>query len=542
MTAGERGISLSEAKKRARKETAQQPPGGAGGSTEGTVVRVVAGHLHRAADEAEAALLAAGPGPIFQRGGELVHIADRPARRSDGAVDTQAAITLAEPAAVREAFGTSAGFEKYDVRAGDWRSTDPPKAMVEQFTSRARWRLPDLQALIATPTLRPDGSLLATAGYDERTGLYLTGELPGLKVPEEPSEHDARRADDTLTELLRSLPFADSERSGQSLAVALAGLFSAILRPMLPAAPLIGITAPAPGTGKSYLVDLITMIATGRRAVTMATGGKLEEFEKSLGAALLAGRPALSMDNMTQALGGQLLCMILTQSRVDIRLLGFSKTIEVPVSAQLFATGNNLKVRGDATRRVLLCALDARVERPEQREFEGDLLAEATRRRADLVSAVLTIARWYMQREHLSLGGLPFAGFDTWCERVRDPLLALGHADPVGALDTTRGTDADDEMLASLMTTWLERIGTAPLTCAEVARRASTIDGSGLATEPALAAAVGMVAGDAAGRVNTRRLGKFLAHVEDRILNGRVFRRDSLSSGAVRWRVEEVSP
>lgn len=530
-------MSLAEA----RKKRGSIIGDGGGGADDRKVIRIVAGQLHRAIDEAESALLAAGRGPIFQRGGELVQISSRPARRSDGTIDLQEAITLAEAPAVREAFGVSARFEKYDVRAGDWRAVDPPKPLVEQYMSRPHWRLPDLQALIATPTLRPDGSLLARGGYDRATGLYLTAELPGLEVLEEPGDHDAHRANDALVDLLKSFPFSDSQHKGLSLAVALAGLFGAVLRPTLPAAPLIGVTAPAPGTGKSYLVDLLTMIATGRPAVTMATGGKIEEFEKALGAALLSGRPALSMDNMTQALGGQLLCMILTQSRVDIRLLGFSKTIEVPVSAQLFATGNNLKVRGDATRRVLLCALDARVEQPEQREFEVDLLAEASRRRAELVSAVLTIARWHQRRREQAPQGLPFAGFDMWCQRVRDPLLALGHADPVAALETTRRTDTDDEMLSSLMAVWQERIGAQPLTCAEVARRASTVDAAGAREEPDLAAALSTVAGDAAGRVNTRRLGKFLAHVEDRILRGRVFRRDSVSGRAVRWRVEEVS-
>ena len=51
----------------------------------------------------------------------------------------------------------------------------------------------------------------------------------------------------------------------------------------------------------------------------------------------------------------------------EIRVLGQSRHVEVPVNATIFATGNNLQIAGDLTRRTLLCTLDARCERPELR-------------------------------------------------------------------------------------------------------------------------------------------------------------------------------
>jgi putative DNA primase/helicase len=55
-----------------------------------------------------------------------------------------------------------------------------------------------------------------------------------------------------------------------------------------------------------------------------------------------------------------------------IRLLGFSKNVETPVNAALYATGNNLAIAGDLVRRTLLCSLDAQCERPELRTFETE--------------------------------------------------------------------------------------------------------------------------------------------------------------------------
>ena len=50
-------------------------------------------------------------------------------------------------------------------------------------------------------------------------------------------------------------------------------------------------------------------------------------------------------------------------------MLGLSRQVDVPTSALFTATGNNLILEGDLTRRSMRCELDAKVERPELREF-----------------------------------------------------------------------------------------------------------------------------------------------------------------------------
>jgi hypothetical protein len=45
-------------------------------------------------------------------------------------------------------------------------------------------------------------------------------------------------------------------------------------------APLIGFTAPAAGTGKSLLVDVMSVLATGRLMPVLSQGKNEEEFEK----------------------------------------------------------------------------------------------------------------------------------------------------------------------------------------------------------------------------------------------------------------------
>lgn len=515
------------------------------------VVQVVASKLHEAVDAAEQVLIDSGPGPIFQRAGQLVHIADRPARRVDrparagreaSAIDVQEQIVAIDHAALLEQLGRVARFEKFDARAkggGEWRAIDPPRKVAEAYFGRARWRIADLHMLVGTPTLRSDGTLLDKQGYDPATGLYLTASLPGLRVPERPTNREAERANEVLVGLFDSFPFVDSAQGGVSLAVVVAGLIAAVLRPTIPAAPLIGVTAPTSGTGKSYLIDVIAMVATGCRAVAVTTGSDSEEFEKSLGAALLGGRPLLLLDNLVQPLAGQLLCVALTQERVDIRLLGLSKMVAAPTAAALFATGNNLRVRDDAARRVLLCRLDAKVEQPEDREFDGNVLAEAERRRGDLVSAALTIARWQFQRGDPAPPSVRrFAGFEVWCARVRDGLVALGHADPVAALDTTRATDIDAGYRRALVGAWAARLGDRPVTCAEVITLASHTDPVTFKlTMPDLNEALMAVAADRGGRINPRRLGNYIAAIEGRIVAGRCFVRAGTDHKVMVWKL-----
>ena len=103
-------------------------------------------------------------------------------------------------------------------------------------------------------------------------------------------------------------------------------------------------------------------------------------FEKRLGAAVLAGDVVISIDNCEHELQSVFLCQALTQQKLNIRVLGSSRNVETPVTATMFATGNNLTIAGDLTRRALLGALDARCEHPERRCYGSAAPTPATPR------------------------------------------------------------------------------------------------------------------------------------------------------------------
>ena len=106
---------------------------------------------------------------------------------------------------------------------------DPPAKLVDIIlASRGDWRFPVVRGVLTSPTLRPDGSLLTTPGYDERSRYYLMfpSNLVLPPIPDRPTRDEALASLARLNALLDGYPFADHV----SRAVALSLLMTQVLR------------------------------------------------------------------------------------------------------------------------------------------------------------------------------------------------------------------------------------------------------------------------------------------------------------------------
>ena len=195
------------------------------------------------------------------------------------------------------------------------------------------------------------------------------------------------------------------------VAIVLTAILTALDRHSMESAPLFAFTAPTAGTGKSKLVDIVSVLATGHPAPVTSQGNSEQELEKRLGAELLAGSAIVSIDNCEHPLESAFLCSALTQQTVNVRILGQSRQQKTPSNATICATGNNLTIVGDLTRRTVLCSIDAKCEHPEQRKFDCDAVDIAKARRGELVTAALTV----LKAGHLSdaKGARPLGSFET---------------------------------------------------------------------------------------------------------------------------------
>lgn len=421
-------------------------------------IAVVKGFLHKAVDLAMAVLSKPGMG-VYARGTDLVrpvtHGEKPPTltlrKRSEGITRQSGAVVITpfSEASLIEVLTRHSMFKKPDGRTKEgWMYIDCPVEVARIILANKGhgWTVPWLKSVISAPTMRPDGSIITKPGYDEATGLLLVGNQKWLQVPAKPSRKDAVAALDVLIEPIKELPFADDA----SRAAALALLITAVMRPSLKTAPMFAVTAPAAGTGKSLTIDVASIMATGCKAAGVTPTPDEAELEKRIGAAMLAGDQVLNIDNVAHILKSEQLCQMLTSEEVKVRVLGKSKSVNVLSTSLICSTGNNLALHGDLNRRVVMIRLDAKCERPADREFDFDPTDIALSRRAEMVAAALTVIRAY--RLAGSPGRAPPMGsFEDWSDSVRSALMWLNMGDCRGDVAAIYNDDPEKTELADIL-------------------------------------------------------------------------------------------
>jgi hypothetical protein len=469
--------------------------------------------------------------PLYDRGGQLV----RPVRIESaelGAVRRSAgAIVIAAVEAdwLRVTMATHIDYRRRSRAAGAedgaarWteRRVDPPADVartIARVADLGAW--PPLRAVVRHPVLTLDGEWIGEPGYHRGLLIDIAGtwSAPGR------SRAGAEAALTLLQHHLRHYPWA----TAADKSVAIAMLVTAVMRCVLDAAPGIAVDAPAAGTGKSLLVDVAAILATGTRAPVMDFGRDPDEASKRLDGMLLAGDPIIAIDNVEAPLEGSTLCQTLTQPTRRVRPLGASTMVTVPCSALIVATANNVVICGDLVRRMLTCRLDANVERPEQRKFDQDLLAETIAQRRELVAACQTIVAAYLASERIQIGAL--GSFDEWSRSVRAALVWLGMSDPVDVMERTRTADPRVEALTAVLTSIRRTFGNDTTTVAEMISRAER--------DAELRDALSMVA-LRRGVLDANALGHWLRNRRDARVGTLRLERTQGRAHTVRWSVSD---
>ena len=511
-------------------------------------IRVKAGHLDWTASFGELALIESGM-PIYQRGRQMVRPIAMEVPASKGRTVIAAGLSNLTTPAMVDRLCQVAIWEKYDGRSKSWVRIDPPSTVAATILSRSgEWRVPPISGIITTPTLRPDGTLLTAPGYDPQTRLYHFSD-PKLDITKNlPTQLDRAAAERALLDLqflLQGFPTV----TPVDHAVALSGLISPVCRGALSVVPMHAFRASTAGSGKTFLVDVASTLATGRPCPVATVAKNEEETEKRLGGLLLAAFPVVCLDNVNGELGGDLLCQAIERPIVQIRPLGASDIIEIESRASMFATGNAMRVRGDMTRRTLIADLDAQMERPELREFPMNPVEEIMADRGRYVAACLTIVLAHANAGHPGLSQLPpLNSFEDWSKTVRAALIWLGCADPCASMETARADDPELSELTETLDAWVSEFGavvslTAGEIVAMIAERYApeeNQDGPGGYRHPLMREIVLRIASGRGG-IETKRLGNWLKSKDGRISQGRRFRQAGKANGGVtRWQVQTV--
>jgi putative DNA primase/helicase len=499
------------------------------------VIQVASGTRHNMADNALAIMQARGV-EFYQRSGSLVRVSLIKAKTADGAVIETPGITPVTLPMLGRAMGQSISWQQ-EVAIGKRvviRHLDPPKDVVEQVAAMSgMWPFPPIAGVISTPTMRPDGTILDAIGYDEATGLVLMSPPRMPSIPNRPSRHEAETAIDLLQSLLVEFPFVDDA----SRSVALSMILTLVLRgALLPAVPMHAATAPEPGTGKSYLFDTASVISTGERCPVIAMGSDPNETEKRLIAAALSGQQIIAIDNVSEMMAGDFLNQVTERPLLKIRPLGTSADIRIPNTFTVFANGNNLSAPADMVRRTLLCRLDANIENPESRVFQGNPVADVLADRGAYIAAALTIGRAYVCAGFP--GQLPrLPSFERWSDLVRSSLVWLGCADPCQSMDMARAEDPIRAARAALFGAWQKELGLNPggFTVQQMTQEIETTDERGFLCPMFREACLAVASERSGNTISARRLGKWLSSNNNNIVGGLKLTVNRSDPSRIRW-------
>lgn len=501
------------------------------------------GALVRILDLAEAALIRHEV-PMYQRGQMLVRTVTLEKSSHDEGVNRGAGVTiLAEvnPKWVIEQMARSAKWYKLTAK-GKLVLTDPDERYARHLLAReGNWPYRVLRAVTHTPTLRHDGSVLQTPGYDAASQLiYNPGGVSFPAIPDNPTLEEAQAALNVLRAPFAEFPFV----SEASRSVILAAVLTALIRSSLRNSPMFCIDAPTAGTGKSLLTELVGLIATGNIPAMMSQGKNDEEDEKRLSTVLRCGDLVIVIDNCEGEVKGDFLCSMMTQETLQARILGKSERVLLPNNSIVLATGNNLSISGDMCRRVLMCRIDSGEERPDTRQFRFDARQLVRDTRPAIVAAGLTILRAYV------VAGKPhpmpkIGSFEEW-NWVREALVWLGCGDPYETSQQALEHDPRKNELLELLAAWHDCFPKQTVTLAEIGvmydRQHAWVNGGQQPKLNPKLEHLHRLLTDMAGRpiYNARSIGKKLRGYVGRVVGGMTIHCKQDSHGA-KWSVVRLA-
>ncbi|CAK0760398.1 hypothetical protein CCP4SC76_3290005 [Gammaproteobacteria bacterium] len=512
-------------------------------------VKMYGGHLHNTARKVAGILGAQNPPVVFQRGGVLTRVATLPEPLEQGNATIpqgQPVLVMLTPPDLSIRIMDVVRLKGKKPKSDEWIDTDCPAKLANTIGAMQGhdWRaIKPLMGLTEVPVLRPDGSVHDRTGYDPVSRLYYDGRCPQLKhLTDSVSRSSAIAAAEYLLEPFGQFPFSlPTDR-----AVLLALLCTLALRPQLPFAPMFAVGSTSPGSGKGLLIEAANVLVRGRYPATMCVpeDGDDNETRKAITSLLLAGVSAVHLDNWTKPVGGPVVNTLLTAQTWTDRILGFSKTPELPTRVTWMASGNGLAVRADQVRRSLYLHLDPRSERPETRKFDGPPLIERVQQdRPQLLAALFTVLRAYRQAGCPGQNDNLLGSFEEWSRQVAAPIRWLGYPDPIGSQEALRQEDPERQKLEAMLAGLWGVFKAEPFAVRDIARMATPSDFGPISPERQALAEVVADHFTERGDVNTRALGWFLRHFRGRIAGGvrlDVYREGALYNGKQRYFVQKA--
>jgi hypothetical protein len=372
------------------------------------------------------------------------------------------------------------------VRAADWvqrsgdkiRDSKPPKEVASDILSNPHPDLPPLDAVLATPVFDAKWRLISIPGYhpEARVWLHLSEDAAAYDVPARPTDDDLAAARSLLLDdLLVDFPFA----AASDRAHAIAALLLPFARRMFAGTtPIHLLEAASPGSGKSLLQELISIIFLGEAAGATTLADDESEARKKITALLSIGTPIISIDNVRDGLHSAQIAAAVTTVRWKDRILGQTRMVTFPNQALWLVSANNPGLSLEIARRCIRIRISPPEEQPWTRtDFKHESIREWTlQNRPALVRSVLVIIRSWISAG-APQGTKTLGSFEAWSRIIGGMIEHLGLPGFLeDASEFYAAADAESGEWAALVTAWWERHRDGPVGVRELLDLAETND------------------------------------------------------------------
>ena len=287
-------------------------------------------------------------------------------------------------------------------------------------------------------------------------------------------------------------------------------------------APLFLVDSNTRGCGKSLLADTEAVIVTGRLIPRTSWPQCDSEVRKRITAIVLAGDQMALFDNVAGELGGAALDAALTGSVWKDRILGHSKMVQAPLTVTWLATGNNVVLGPDTSRRTCHIRLETDLENPEERkDFRHPKLLKWVRsERPRLLSASLTVLSGFCRAGRPDQGLKAWGSFEAWSDLVRQTVVWIGMPDPGETRSAlASSSDCEANAMRALLHAWPEiDPGIDGLTAARLLERLRDSPGK---YDELRGAVLELCPGTSGELPGVRSLGNKFRHLKGRVVAGR---------------------
>ena len=347
--------------------------------------------------------------------------------------------------------------------------------------------LPPLRRIVAAPVFGPRGTLSTAKGYDPDSGnYYAPGDTLIETIPDKPTAEDVEWAKSLIfDEFLVDFPFVGPSEKAHALSL----MLNPFIRDMIDGpTPMYLIEAPAAGTGKSLLANLLMYPALGEGPVLMTQSNSDEETRKRLTSTLMDIPEAVLIDNVAKGLDSPSMSSVLTGTNWTDRVLGKSENQKIPIRCTWIATGNNPTRSNEMSRRLIRIRLDARAERPEEREnFRHKRLDWWVKdNRHQLIRACLILVqRWITTHGNAGSNAVSLGSYEAWKDMHSGILECIGVDGFLANKREAESVNRDDDIAWEVFVdTWWNVHHAAEVTANELLVIAREIDDFPLGRNP----------------------------------------------------------